>query len=79
MGGFGVGHFDEINTGGFGPIGVRTNDFLALFSFNDLLEMYFNRDVNYCRVRGRNFRMDCVIALCVYDELGNITLSKGVK
>lgn len=76
-GGFNVGPVDEIGDSEFGPIGVRTNDFLALFTFNDLIEMHFGSGLSYCRVRGRNFRMDCVIAFCLYDEMGTTTLSKG--
>lgn len=75
--GFNVGDSDVINPKGFGPIGMRTNDFLALFSFNNLLTFYFDHKVNYCRVRGKNFRMDCVIAFCIYDELGEISTTKG--
>jgi len=77
--GFGVSKTDSIQTD-FGPIGLRTNDFMALFAFNDHLTFSFGEgDTDYCRVTGRNFKMSGVIALCKYDELGTITTVEKEK
>ena len=72
--GFGVNNADDINSD-FGPLGLRTTDFLALFAFNDQLTFSFPQGsrAGFCRVVGRNFKMSGVIALCLYDELGIIT------
>ena len=74
--GFGISE-DKIKTN-FGPVGLRTNDFIALFSFNENLTFSFSKNKNkgYCRVLGRNFKMSGIISLCLYDELGTITDSK---
>ena len=73
--GFGINTKDKINED-FGPIGMKTNDFMALFSFNDTVIFGFEEGEDYCRVQGRNFNMNGVVALCVYDELGGITKTK---
>lgn len=74
--GFGLDKQDQIATD-FGPVGLRTNDFIALFSFNDHVTFYFGEgEMDYCRVLARNFKMTGVIALCKYDELGTITTAK---
>lgn len=77
-GGFGMASEDDISSD-FGPVGLRTNDFLALFAFLDSLTFYFpdNGD-NYCYVNSEDPRlvMDGFISLCAYDELGGITESK---
>jgi len=72
--GFGMASPDEISSD-FGPIGMKTNDFIALFSFNDMVDFFFDEDpeTSYCRVRGSKTKMDGIVAFCVYDELGTIT------
>lgn len=71
--GFGVTSNDDINSD-FGPLGLRTNDFLALFAFNDQITFSFPDGIKsgFCRVMGRNFKMSGIVALCIYDELGSI-------
>lgn len=70
--GMGVSESDKI-TKSFGPIAIRTNDLIALFSFNDQLTFSFgSREKGYCRITGRNFKMAGIIGLCRYDELGTI-------
>jgi hypothetical protein len=55
----------------FGPIGIRTPDFMALFSFNDSVVFYFpSKNTEVCFVRGERYKMKGVIAGCLYDELG---------
>lgn len=74
--GFGVSHSDKIDSD-FGPLGLRTQDFIALFAFNDSLVFNFptGSKNGYCTVSGKNFKMKGIIALCLYDELGIITES----
>lgn len=76
--GFGVVSNDDINSD-FGPLGLRTNDFLALFAFNDNLTFSFPEGSQFgiCRVMGRNFKMSGIIALCLYDEMGTIETAKS--
>lgn len=74
--GMGVSEGDKI-TKSFGPLAIRTNDLIALFSFNDQLTFCFGSSAEgYCRVIGRNFKMAGVIGLCRYDELGTIDKPK---
>jgi hypothetical protein len=61
----------------YGPIGLRTPDFVALFSFNDLLSFHLSKDApEYIRVVGRNYKMQGVISCCLYDEMGTILTLK---
>ena len=62
------------------PIGMRTNDFIALFSFNNEIEFQLSNKKGFCFFKGRNFNMKGILALCLYDELGIIeNNSKPVK
>lgn len=77
--GMGISEKDNI-TENFGPLAIRTNDLIALFSFNDQLTFSFGSgDKGYCRVTGRNFKMAGIIGLCRYDELGTIEKLKGER
>ena len=60
----------------FGPIGIRTNDFTALFQFNDLVSFYFFPDGQYCLFMGNKFDMRGMLAGCVFDEIGTIETVK---
>ncbi len=74
--GMGISMEDSI-TKSFGPIAIRTNDLIALFSFNDQLTFHFSAtEKGYCRITGRNFKMAGIIGLCRYDELGTINEPK---
>lgn len=75
--GMGISEGDKI-TKSFGPLAIRTNDLIALFSFNDQLTFSFSSsEKGYCRITGRNFKMAGIIGLCRYDELGTINTPKG--
>lgn len=78
--GFGISA-DRVKS--FDPIGMRTNDFASLFSFNKSLKFFFpsaNSEIDYCKVVGKRFGMEGIIAFCKYDELGTLTISsKGEK
>jgi len=63
----------------FEPIGMRTNDFLALFTFIDRLAFFFpSGEADYCCVRSDDPKMSLegVIALCRYDLLGGIEAAR---
>jgi len=82
-GALGVDNPDELEED-FGPLGLRTGDFSALFAFNDNLVFTFPPEGqgDYCCVRSRDpkMAMDGVVACCVYDELGQISeVSDGRK
>lgn len=56
-----------------GPIGIRTNDFIALFSFSDRVTFYLDPEHReYATVTGNKYGMTGTIAFCVYDEVGDI-------
>lgn len=60
----------------FDPIGIRTNDFIALFSFCDRISFHFG-PAPFAFIEGNHFEMQGVISLCEYDEMGILTESKG--
>lgn len=72
--GFGSSKDKEIPDG-FGPIGMRTNDFIALFSFQESLNFSFIRNEGFCFIESNSpkFKYSGFISLCKYDELGEIT------
>ena len=78
-GGLGAVAQDKI-VSDFGPVGLRTNDFIALFSFIDNLTLGFPSEpgVDYCYVRSNDpkMAMEGIIAACVYDELGGVEVSR---
>jgi len=82
-GALGVDNPDEIEED-FGPLGLRTGDFEALFQFNENLIFTFppDGDGDYCCVRSRDpkMAMDGIVACCIYDELGKVEeVSHGRK
>jgi len=54
----------------FGPVGIRTNDFMALYSFQDLIEFGVPDRPGFLTLKAGN--MEGIIALCLYDEIGII-------
>lgn len=70
---------DQITTD-FGPMGLRTDDLFALFSFNKIVKFQFaNGDPDgqsYCYVKGDVHKMTGIVAGCLYDELGTTQKSK---
>jgi hypothetical protein len=78
-GGFGLKVMDNIKND-FGPIGIRTNDFMALFQFNEIVNFYFPPDADgYCLVTGETYKMKGIIGTCVYDEMGTLKIAKKGK
>ena len=63
----------------FGPIGIKTGDFFALFSFQDILRFAFPKgvDADYVLVKSRSENrmakgeqnMTTIVASCIYDEI----------
>jgi hypothetical protein len=60
------------NLGSFGPIGIRTNDFISLFSFVDSLTWYFQPNHNWVYFSDHENVIEGICATCIYDELGTI-------
>lgn len=75
--GFGLATSDDIKKD-FEPVGIRTNDFVALFSFCENVTFYFT-DNPYALVAGDKLQMNGIVSGCLYDEMGTVTLSKGEK
>ena len=56
----------------FAPIGIRTNDFMALFTFVDVLNWYFQADAPWVYFQDNAGIIEGICATCLYDELGTI-------
>jgi hypothetical protein len=55
----------------FGPLGIRTDDFMSLFSFADALTLWFGADnVVHFSSSNDKLKMLGVLSRCVYDNLG---------
>jgi hypothetical protein len=54
------------------PMGMRTGDFLALFNFNEKVDVYFPPSGEYFIVDGLHNQMQGIIAGCLYDDIGTI-------
>jgi len=63
-------HQPDKITKDFGPIGIRTGDFSALFSFHDLIEFGISSKPGFMTLKAGE--MEGVIAWCIYDELGTL-------
>jgi hypothetical protein len=64
----------------FGPLGIRTDDFIALFNFHRRLCFYFppSGSGGFCFVSGEGTTMTSIIAWCLYDDLGTINIPQEV-
>lgn len=67
----------------FGPIGLRTNDLFAMFTFTENLKFYFRQHNDYCLLTGEmklgsanKIDMKGIIAGCIYDEMGTVEIIK---
>lgn len=58
--------------GDFDPVGLRTSDFLALFSFADAVSFWFggSKERVHFKSDDPKVKMTGVISCCLYDELG---------
>lgn len=77
--GFDITNIQDSIQSDFGPIGMRTGDFAALFSFSNNISFQFNNGLSdYCYVvnKDRRCEMEGFVSHCLYDELGQITESR---
>ena len=65
----------------FGPMGMRTNDLIALFGLQEDINLFFGagdpENQTFCMVTGKIANMVGFISGCLYDELGTTQQSKG--
>lgn len=55
------------------PLGIRTNDFFTLFTFDNTIKLCFLPvDKKYFIAKGANYNLEAIVAGCLYDELGEI-------
>ena len=67
--GLGVGTVENLPD--FERIGIRTQDFAALYSFSESLQWSFgNNYAQFGNVDKRKLEMSGIISCCIYDELG---------
>lgn len=63
-------------TSDFSPMGMRTNDFISLFVFNDDLKFYFpsasEEAVEFVYLKGQKAGFEGIVAGCLYDEMPGI-------
>jgi hypothetical protein len=72
---------DKLPPGDYGPVGMRTGDLTAMFSFHDSLSLTFPADPakGYFRIQGTGAKpsglpssLEAYVAFCVYDEMGDL-------
>lgn len=70
--GRGLGAFNLDDYEDFFPVGLRTNDFTALFTFADEFNFYFPSEAEYIwgESKGLKMKFQFVVSKCKYDELG---------
>jgi len=63
----------------FGPIGVRTGDFKAMFSFANAINISFpplENKVDFLRITSNFGNFHAILATCIYDEIGRLDISR---
>lgn len=68
--GFGLLTPDDVLPDILPTAGVRTSDFMALFSFNDKINLFLPNEPGYFLVEGVHNNMLGIVAGCLYDEMG---------
>lgn len=64
----------------FGPIGIRTSDFIALYSFVDQIVFFICPETKgVLGITGLTQNMSGYISICIYDELGNVEYLKEIE
>lgn len=73
------GSIIDLSEGGyaFGPLGVRTVDFQALFTFSDSLTFYPQEGKAWMFFEDFQGNFAGVLSTCLYDELGYISKDEG--
>lgn len=64
------------NLGQFEPMGLRTVDLDALFSYDRELSFSFVPGLNYFIVNGKTTKMKGILSWCLFDEIGNFNVVK---
>lgn len=70
--GLGLTEPEDVLPDSLSPMGMRTGDFLALFNFNDKVDIYFPEGLQYFLIDGLHNQMNGIVAGCIYDNLGII-------
>jgi hypothetical protein len=70
--GLGLTEPEDVLPDSIAPMGMRTGDFLALFNFNDKVDIYFPEGLQYFMVNGLHNQMSGIVAGCLYDNVGVI-------
>ena len=70
--GLGLMEPEDILPDSLSPMGMRTGDFLALFNFNDKIDIYFTERFEYFMIDGLHNNMQGIVAGCIYDSIGTI-------
>lgn len=63
---------DEAQTFSFEPIGIRTVDFQALFTFVDAITFYPQEGKHWMYFEASKSSMAGILGTCLYDELGHL-------
>ena len=67
----GLGITSDAQLKSFKPIGIRTNDLLALFAFAQSVSFYFfGKGITWLESEDRKMPFVGIISQCIYDELG---------
>lgn len=77
--GFGDGTKPDSLKDDFQPIGIRTNDFIALFTFINTVTFAIHPSGHYFLVRSNGDEMRGIVGGCLYDDLGTINFIEGDK
>jgi len=72
MEGLGLTEPEDVLPDSISPLGIRTGDFLALFNFNDKINIYFPEGCKYFMIDGLHNNMQAVVAGCIFDDCGGI-------
>lgn len=67
-----VVHKDSLPEGTLPTIGMRTNDFLGMFYFNDRIKIHVPEEKGYFFIQGEHNSMLGIVAGCLYDDIGVI-------
>lgn len=59
------------------PIGVRTSDFKAFFTFTEKLQFYFQPEYNWIYIEDYSGKMKAILSTCLYDEIGYLAEGGG--
>lgn len=65
------GLIDDDSIADFAPMAMRTNDFMALFTFLNEIDFYFSPKGGFVYVRGESgkIKMDGIVSKCIYEEM----------